>query len=246
MSVSDVERADRATPGLSPSMLVHAVVALGLIAWLNHRIAHAVPFSVKKIEQSYLIFYYHLPSALSCSIFFAIVLVGSIQVLRTGSAEWDRRAVVAGRVGVAACAATLASGSTWASAAWNTWWDWGDPRLMTAAIMFFTYAGYVLLHAQVEDPVRRRRFGAIYGILAFVNIPLTKYAIEWFGATAHPAELSNIATDEAIVITKSVGVLAFFTLYCLFYRWALQRERTKDRLRSVLTRVRAIEEGAAA
>lgn len=232
--------------GIRLSMWIHAAVAVALISYLNHLIAHEVPFSVKKIEQSYLIFYYHLPAAISCSIFFLIVFVASIVVLVTGSPEWDRRAVIAGQVGVAACAGTLASGSTWASAAWNTWWDWGDARLMTAAIMLFTYVGYVMLHAQVEDPVKRRRFGAVYGILAFVNIPLTKYAVEWFGTTAHPAKLENIATDPAIVTTKRVGIFAFLTLYLLIYRWRLQRERTRDRLEAVLAEVRRIEEGAVA
>ena len=244
MSTSPSTR--RSVAGIPLSMLIHAVVALGLFALLNHFIANEVPFSVKKIEQSYLIFYYHFGAAIGFSLFFLFVFIASIVVLVNGSPEWDRRAVVAGELGVVACAGTLASGSVWASAAWNTWWDWGDARLMTAAITMFTYVGYVVLHAQVEDPVKRRRFGAVYGVLAFVNIPLTKYAVEWFGTTAHPAKLENVATDPAINTTKVLTVVSFFVLYTFIYRWRLQRVRTKDRLESVLADVRRIEEGAVA
>ena len=234
---------DAKKPKIPITFLLHAGATLIMISLLNWMIANYVPFSIDKIQQSYLIFYYHFPAAISCSIFFLMVLVGSIQVLRTGSPAWDRRARVAGQVGLVACTATLATGSTWASAAWNTWWDWSDARLMTAAIMWLTYAGYVLLHDQIDDPVKRRRYAAVYGILAFVNIPLTKYAVEWFGKTSHPEKFFDSDSASVIAQTRWFGVIAFFSLYLLLYRWRLAREATKERLETVLARVRRIEEG---
>jgi heme exporter protein C len=224
----------------------HAGIALAIVACLNFLIAKHVPFAIEKIEQSYLIFYYHLPAALSCLVFFSMTLVASIAVLVTGHPAWDRRARTAAGVGLLACTITLTTGSTWASAAWNTWWDWGDARLMSAAVMWLTYAGYVLLQAQIEDAARRRRFAAVFGILAFVNIPLVHWAIEWFGETHHPESFQDLASDPRITQTRWFGVLAFFVFYLLLYRWRLAREETKERLESVLARVRRIEEGASA
>jgi len=225
---------------------LHAAVALVLLSILNWMIANYVPFAVRKIEQSYLIFYYHFPAALSCFILFTVNFVASIAVLCTGSSDWDRRARIAGEVGLLACSITLATGSTWASAAWNTWWDWSDARLMSAAVMWLTYAGYVLLQNQVEDPVRRRRYAAVFGVLAFVNIPLTKYAIEWFGKTSHPAKFEDFQSDASITQTRWFGVLAFFSFYLLIFRWRMAREITRERVDSILSRVRRIEEGRAA
>ena len=224
----------------------HAGLSVVLLAILNWMIANHVPFSVRKIEQSYLIFYYHFPAALTLSLFFLVNFIASIVVLATNSPTWDRRARVAGEVGLLATSITLATGSTWASAAWNTWWDWSDARLMSAAVMWLTYAGYVLLQNQVEDPVRRRRYAAVFGILAFVNIPLTKYAIEWFGKTSHPETFDDFKSDATITQTRWFGVIAFFTFYLLLYRWRMAREITKERVDSILARVRRIEEGASA
>ena len=238
--------ADSKKPTIPITFLIHAAATLVMVSALNWMISNYVPFSVRKIEQSYLIFYYHLPAALSLSVFFAIVLIGSIMVLRNDSSVWDRRARVAAQVGLVACTVTLATGSVWASAAWNTWWDWSDARLMTAAIMWLTYAGYVLLHDQIDDPVKRRRYAAVYGILAFINVPMTKYAVKWFGKTSHPEAFADFDSDPRIVITRWFGVLAFFSLYLLLYRWRLAREETKERLETVLGQVRRIEEGGGA
>ncbi len=234
------------SPRVHPSFLIHAAAALVMVSALNYMIANYVPFSIRKIEQSYLIFYYHFPAALSCLVFFTIVLVASIAVLRTGSPAWDRRARAAGEVGLLTCSVTVATGSTWASAAWNTWWDWSDARLMSAAIMWLTYAGYVLLQNQVEDSLKRRRFAAIFGILAYINIPLVHYAVEWFGKSSHPETFDDLGSDPSISQTRWFGVLAFFTLYLLLYRWRLARQDSKERLDTVLARVRGIEEGDSA
>ena len=242
MAEGSAERAPRG----SGSFIVHAIAAIALVSTLNALIARYVPPAIQKIEQSYLIFYYHLPAALSCLIFFTMVLAASIVFLVTGNPAWDRRARTAAGVGLLACTITLATGSTWASAAWNTWWDWGDARLMSAAVMWLTYAGYVLLQAQIDDAPRRRRFAAVFGILAFVNIPLVHWAIEWFGETHHPETFQDLASDPEITQTRWFGVLAFFIFYLLLYRWRLAREETKERLEAVLARVRRIEEGASA
>lgn len=228
------------------SFLWHALLTVILVSVFNGMISQWVPFSINKIEQSYLIFYYHFPAALSLGFFFTLVLIASIQVLRTDSVVWDRRARVAGQVGMVCCTATLATGSVWAAAAWNTWWDWADPRLTTAAIMWLTYAGYVLLPSQIPDPHKRRRYTAVYGALAFANYPLTKYAVELFGQSSHPESFGDFASDFSITATRWFGVLAFFSLYLLLYRWRMAREETKERLESVLASVRRIEEGAAA
>ena len=88
---------------------------------------------------------------------------------------------------------------------------WDDKRLMTAAIMWLTYAGYVVLQAQIEDPERRRLYAAVFGILAFLNIPLVHFAIKWFGDVSHPMKFKDLASNEGIPVTRWTGVVAFLS-----------------------------------
>ena len=104
-------------------------------------------------------------------------------------------------------------------------------------------AGYVLLQAQIENPSKRRHLAAVFGILAWINIPMTKYAVEWFGKTSHPEQFEDFSSADEITLTRWFGVLAFLVFYLLLFRWRLAQEETRERLESVLSRVRQIEEG---
>lgn len=235
--------ASRATPG-SRSFVIHAAAALIALWVLDGLIARVVPLSIRDIESSYWIFFYHFPAARSCAVFFTLLLVLSIAVLRTGEPRWDRHARVAGEVGVLACTITLATGSTWARMAWGQWWIWDDPRLLSAAVLWLVYVGYVVLQHQVESGERRRRWAAVYGILAYPSLPLVIYAVQAFGQASHPQKFDDLASDSTIRWTRWYGVAAFLLFYTLIYRWKLAREEVRDALLETQARVRRLEEGA--
>ncbi|MCI0650799.1 MAG: cytochrome c biogenesis protein, partial [Planctomycetes bacterium] len=98
-------------PSRQGSFNLHAILAVAALLLLNVLISMKVPVVVEDIEYSYWIFFYHLPAALNCYIFFAVVLVTSIAYLRTEDPRWDQHARVAGEIGVLACSITLATGS---------------------------------------------------------------------------------------------------------------------------------------
>jgi len=242
-SIGDDWRAG-ATPGLlgpSRGFAVHVALALAALLYLNWRIAVDVPFSIKAIGDSYLIFFYHFPAALNVYAFYLGGLIFSIKYLRTGAPVWDRRARSAIAVGFLANMVLVTTGSTWAKAAWNAWWVWSDPRLMTAAVMSLTYLGYLMLQGAVEEPARRRQISAVYGILAFVNLPVVYFSIKWFGETSHPLKFESMS-DGVIVFTRWWGVLAFLLLYTAFYRWGYDRLTRAERAEDAFHRIRRIEE----
>ena len=72
--------------------LLHAVVALLALLYLNWLIVTEVPFAIQKIGSSYLIFFYHFPSALSTFVFYMGVMVAGVCYLATKNPVWDRRA----------------------------------------------------------------------------------------------------------------------------------------------------------
>lgn len=195
-----------------------ALATLALMAWY-------VPLEEKVLGQSYLIFFYHFPSAISCLLFFALAGALSAAHLKAGSRESDQGALAAVEVGLVACAVTLVTGSIWAKAAWGTFWVWHDPRLMTVAVMFFTYLGYLFLRYSIESASQRGRYAAVFGIIAAVNIPLVWYSIRLFGKVSHPMK---VEFDPRMREVQWFGLLAFLVLYAAFWRTRARVARVRD------------------
>jgi heme exporter protein C len=231
--------------GSVAGFVVHALLTLAALAALNWLVVRHVPYAIRVIGNSYLIFFYHFPAAINVFVFYGGVLAASCAYLATKDPVWDRRARVACEVGVLANAVLLMTGSTWARAAWGVWWRWEDPRLMSAAVMSLVYLGYLVLQHGMEDDARRRTYAAVYGILAFINIPIVHYSIRWFGEKSHPMEFSQLS-DVEIVRTRWFGVLAFLLFYLLLYRWKYEREALRERAEGALQRLRELEEARAA
>jgi len=189
--------------------------------------AFYVPPSIEVLDNNYLIFFYHFPSAIDCLVFFVIAGAASVVHLVTGSARSDRVAQGAVEVGLLACTITLVTGSIWAKAAWGHFWIWNDPRLVAVAIMWFTYLGYLALRAAIETPAQRTRFAAVFGVIAAANIPAVWYAPTWFQKRAHPKPQEMIF-DTSMRITMWFGALAFFVLYLGFLRLRARVARVRE------------------
>ena len=135
------------------------------------------------------IFYFHVPSAwLSFTAFVVTAIAGGI-FLATGKQFWDQVAYSSVEVGLVLTVMATVSGSIWARPAWNTWWTW-DPRLTTYTIMALIYVAYLMLRQGIEDPQRRARFAAVYGIIGVLSVPLTFFSIRWW-RTIHPVVVGN-------------------------------------------------------
>lgn len=136
------------------------------------------------------IFYIHMPSFFGALTAFIATVIGGIAYLRTRNPRWDRLALAGVEVGLMLSLVNLATGSVWARPIWNTWWTW-DPRLTSAAIMALTYAAYLMLRAGIENPEQRRRFAAVYGILAIVTAIVTLVIIRVRPDTIHPVVVGS-------------------------------------------------------
>ena len=93
------------------------------------------------------IFYIHLPLAWWALISFFTVFLGSIAYLLRRAPGADRLCAAAAEVGVLLSGLALVTGMLWARKSWGVWWTW-DPRLTTTLIMWFVYAGYLVLRGQ--------------------------------------------------------------------------------------------------
>jgi heme exporter protein C len=122
------------------------------------------------------IIYFHIATAWVGFLAFFVTFVGGIGYLRTGGRKWDIVALSSAEIGTVFMLGVLISGSIWAKPAWGVWWVW-DERLTISLIQFLVYVGYLMLRSAVEDPARRARFGAVYGIVAFISVPINFIAI---------------------------------------------------------------------
>src|SRR5262245_51529648 len=190
--------------------------------------AFYVPPSIRVLDNTYLIFFYHFPSAIDCLVFFLIAGVASALHLATASPATDRVAQGAVEVGLLACTVTLVTGSIWAKAAWGHFWIWNDPRLVAVAIMWFTYLGYLTLRVAIETPAQRTRFAAVFGVIAAANIPIVWYAPTWFQKRSHPKPQEMDFRHPSIRITMWFGALAFFVLYLAFLRLRARLARVRE------------------
>ncbi len=198
---------------------VHLIVGWALVIETLRQVCHDVPMKEIMLGESYLIFYFHFPSAITCLAMFLMAGGISFWQLKTNDLKWDQSAAACIELAVIACSITLLTGMTWAQAAWGRPWIWSDPRLLTVAIMWFTYMAYLMFRMAIDDPVKRARFSSVLGILFAINVPLVWYAIRLFGEESHPMELTMEGTQKEIMTyTRWYGAGAFFILYMALWR----------------------------
>lgn len=212
-----------------------ATVLLPFAFWAS---IHHAPVEVQMgIVQK--IFYLHLPVALGSFALFFLNFVASILYLVRRRDGWDALALAAAEVGMICATLTLLTGSLWARPIWNTWWNW-EPRLTTMLILWFLYLGYFVLRGSLEDPRRRAKFAAIWGLVAFADVPLVYFSVHLFERQLHPVVKEpgqKIALDPAMVDALNLGLIAFgflfLSLVWLRYRIGLLEMRAEDRAWSV-------------
>lgn len=155
------------------------------------------------------IFYIHLPLAWWSFVSFFVVFVASIMYLRGRASRWDHLAAAAAEVGVLCSGLALVTGALWARHSWGVWWTW-DPRLTTTLIMWFVYAGYLILRTLDVPPARRGMICAVVGIVAFIDVPLVFVSARLW-RSIHPAVFAarGGGLDDAMKLTVIRCVTAF-------------------------------------
>jgi heme exporter protein C len=182
------------------------VIAIGLVFFYAPR-----EVTMGEVQR---IFYFHVPSAWVGGLAFFVTLVAGVAFLRTGDYKWDRVGLSSVEIGITFSLMTLFSGMLWARPIWNTWWTW-DPRLTTFTILLLLYFAYLMLRQGIEDSGRRARFASVYGIVAFISVPITYFAIQ-LARSIHPV-LFGPANPNAKGDTAPLAppmLQTFF--YCLF------------------------------
>ncbi len=156
------------------------------------------------------IFYFHLACASAAFVSFTCVLVASIGFIVRRETVWDNLATAAAEVGVLFTTFVLVTGPLWARPVWGRWWVW-DPRLTTTLILWFLYAGYLVLRQAIPG-YRGAMAAAVFAILAYVDVPVVYFSVRWWRGI-HPQVLrSGGGLDPRMIPPLLVSVATFLLL----------------------------------
>lgn len=195
------------------------------------------------------IFYFHVGAAWAGALAFLVTVIAGIVYLVNGQRRWDIVGASSVEVGLALVSMTLASGPVWAQFAWGKPWTW-DPKLTAAAVMWLSYAAYLMLRQGIEDPDRRGRFGAVYGIVAFSSVVMVFFGVRFIEATIHPTVIggsASTAQGDFGLATRMLHAMLFsfvtFTFVYVTLLWhRIRLEQLSDRVNAVKARLMARQE----
>jgi heme exporter protein C len=126
---------------------------------------------------------------------------GAMGFLRAHGSMWDDIASASVDVAVAFGAIALISGSIWAKAAWDVWWN-GEPRLTITLLLWLVLVGYVVVRRFAGPSADRITAGmAIFGAVS------SYFVYTMVGKDSHPASGAN-----GVVATLGPGMKGTFWL----------------------------------
>lgn len=168
--------------------------------------------------------YVHVPAASMMYIPFLLCFVGSLFWLFKKSVWWDTVAGAAAEIGVLLCGIVLATGSVWGRPTWGTYWDW-DPLLTSTSLLFLMFLGYLAIRRIPAEPEVRNRRAALVALAASVNVPIVRFAVEWWRSLHQSATIAtfDVKIDGLQLFTLVLGFAAFgvMLMWLLIHRFRL-------------------------
>jgi heme exporter protein C len=167
------------------------------------------------------IFYYHVPSAWTAFLLFAINFVASVVYLVRRNPAVDAIAVTSAEVGVVFCTIVLITGPLWARPVWGIWWTW-DIRLTSTLVLWLMYVAYLILRrfsTGGQTPV----IAAAVAVFAALDVPLVYFSIRLF-RTQHPQPVigGGGSIDPRMLHVLLMNWYAFICLAALMF-WSRYR-----------------------
>ena len=176
------------------------------------------------------IFYFHVGSAWAGMDAFLVCFICNLLYIWKREQKYDWLGVAAAEVGLVLTTVVLITGPIWAKPAWGIYWTW-DARLTSTFVLWLLYVSYLLLRSLVEEPDRRALLSSLFGVFAFIDVPLVFGAIRWW-RTQHPAPVimggpgSGLDPTMNKVFFFSVFAMHVLTAFLLVERYGLEKMKS--------------------
>ena len=197
---------------LSPWFLIPGLI---LIAYGTYAGLFIAPPDYQQGD-AFRIIYVHVPSAyLSLMAYTIMAVAGGIGLI------WRMKlahavAASAAPIGASFTFLSLATGSIWGRPMWGTWWEWGDPRLMSQLILLFLYFGYMALRAAIDDTAKADKASAVLALVGVVNVVIVHYSVEWWSSLHQGQTLlaeGGPAIDAEMLYPLLANIVGFTLLF---------------------------------
>jgi len=176
------------------------------------------------------IFYFHVPVAIASFVIFFFTAYYGVRFLMTRDRMYDTKARIATEVTLIFVVLTMITGDLWTRVEWGVWWVW-EPRLTTYLIMMLLVIGYFVLRASVEDEEKRAVYASAFGILAFLDAPLSFAITRLVPSGSHPVVLRAGGGLDAMQLTAFIlGMIGMLCLGYAIYQLRYREERVSERI----------------
>jgi heme exporter protein C len=177
------------------------------------------------------IFYFHVGSAWAGMDAFFVCFIANLLYVWKREAKYDWLGVSSAEVGLVLTTVVLITGPIWAHPVWGIWWTW-DARLTSTFVLWLLYVSYLLLRTLIEEPDRRALLSSLFGIFAFLDVPLVFGAIRWW-RTQHPSPVimgganSGLEPTMKAVFFFSVFAMHVFAAFLIVERYILEKMKSE-------------------
>jgi len=177
------------------------------------------------------IFYFHVGSAWAGMDAFLVCFIANLLYVWKRAPKYDWLGVSAAEVGLVLTTVVLVTGPIWAHPVWGIWWTW-DARLTSTFVLWLLYVSYLLLRTLIDEPDRRALLSALFGIFAFLDVPLVFGAIRWW-RTQHPSPVimggpgSGLEHTMKEVFLFSVAAMHVLAAFLIIERYILEKMKNE-------------------
>ncbi|MDO4183004.1 MAG: cytochrome c biogenesis protein [Coriobacteriia bacterium] len=185
-----------------------------------------------KLLLSQKIFYFHMPVAITSMVVMVFMAYYCIRYLTTREQRFDMCAKVCMEVALLFVIATMITGEMWTRFEWGVWWTW-EPRLTTYLILTILVIAYFILRTAIDDPERRGVFAAVFGLISFLDVPITFMVTRIIPSSLHPVVMRESGMTLDMGLTVAVCAVGFLLLAFGLYRFRFRGQRLAERTQAL-------------
>ncbi|MDR0347072.1 MAG: cytochrome c biogenesis protein CcsA [Coriobacteriales bacterium] len=183
-----------------------------------------------KLLLSQKIFYFHMPVAVVSLATLAFTAIFGALFLVKRDKRFDLCAKVATEISLVFILMTMVSGELWERYEWGVWWTW-EPRLTTYFILMLLVIGYFVLRNAIDDPERRAAFASVFGIIAFIDVPICLLITRLVPTSVHPVIFrTDSGLPPPMLVPLLLSMVGMFCIAFGLYRFRLREQRLREQL----------------